>query len=429
MDLLNVQSLALGGVIAALVGFWNQFKSLTRYLTAFLVIHAKFCHIQTPHVYRYLKTNYYPVQSGIYRFVSKSVFVNSHKRWRYIPFRVWNSFTILYGHRQILVVSDSDSSINVYGLRGNFDPVELAITAAKAFYDFEDSQSGVAKRYRIEDIIGSEKGMWAGAEGNAIARQGNDTAEVSVSESSYDVDHSIDISPMFDRSDYSLSHKSDPMRGLFYKADVLEHLQDAEHWFKSGDWYADRSLPWRRGWLLYGPGGTGKSSLAGVLAQTLDVPIYRYALATLSDQEFMHYWKNMCTPCVVLFEDFDTIFHGRDAQTEHKSLTFDCILNQISGVSSMDGVFLIITTNRLEMIDPAMGVSTNGDGLSSRPGRIDRVIYLGATDTAIREKIVNHILPDWPEVHDQLVLSGADYTPVQFQELCVQYALTRLSRM
>lgn len=429
MDLINFQSLALGGVVAALVGFWNQFKSLARHLAAFLVIHAKFCHIQTPHVYRYLKTNYKPVPSGIYRFMAKSVFVNSHKRWRYIPFRVWNSFTILYGNNQILVVSDSEHSVNVYGLRGNFDPIALSIAATEAFYEFEDSQSGTTKRYRIEDVIGSEKGMWAAVEGTTIARQ-RDTADSPALEetSSGSIDHSIDISPMFDRSEYSLSHKSDPMRGLFYKDEVLEHLKDAEYWFKSGDWYADRSLPWRRGWLLYGPGGTGKSSLAGVLAQTLDVPIYRYALATLSDQEFMREWKNMHTPCVVLFEDFDTVFHGRDAQTEHKSLTFDCILNQISGVSSMDGVFLIITTNRLEMIDPAMGVSTNGDGLSTRPGRIDRVIYLGATDTAIREKIVNHILPDWPESHADLIAKGEDYTPVQFQELCVQYALARLNR-
>ena len=168
-------------------------------------------------------------------------------------------------------------------------------------------------------------------------------------------------------------------------------------------------------------------ALAGVLAQTLDIPIYRYALATLSDQEFMREWKNMATPCVALFEDFDNVFHGRYSQTEHKSLTFDCVLNQISGVSSMDGVFLVITTNCLDKIDSAMGVSTDAAGLSSRPGRIDRVVYLGETNVDIRNRIVQHILPDWPEAHADLVDKGDGYTPVQFQELCVAYALKRIS--
>lgn len=429
MDLLNLQNLALGGIVAALVGFWNQFKNIARQISSLLIVQARFCHTQTPAIFRYLKTNYTAVPSGLYGYVAKSVFVTAHKRWRNIPFRVWNAFTILYGNGQILVATDGDHTITVYGLRWNFDPTELAVTAAQSFYDFEDSQSTSSMRYRIEDVVGSEKGMWASADPERPRLSKNsDTAEAIAETIMGRVDHSIDTSPMFARSEYALSHKIDPMKGLFYKPEVLEHLDDARRWFKSGDWYADRSLPWRRGWLLYGPGGTGKSSLAGVLAQTLDVPIYRYALATLSDQEFMREWQNMCTPCIALFEDFDTVFNGRVSTTEHKSLTFDCVLNQISGVSSMDGVFLVITTNCLDKIDPAMGISTNEEGLSSRPGRIDRVIYLGKTDASIRKNIVNHILPDWPEVHSELIERGDDYTPVQFQELCVQHALARLNR-
>lgn len=427
MDLLNFQSLALGGVVAAIIGFWNQFKNLARHISAFLIVHAEFCTTQTPYVYRYLKINYSVVHSGIFKFRSTGVFVNSHKRWRHIPFRIWNQVSILYGNGQILVVT-RDSNIRVYGLRGNFDPTHLAVLAARAFYAFEDSQNGASCRYRIADVVGSEKGMWAKSEGTSIAERGQSLAIESPIDSSQwsDIAHDVDTSPMFARNEYSLSHKSDPLRGLFYKKEILDHLDDAGKWFKSGDWYADRSLPWRRGWLLYGPGGTGKSSLAGVLAQTLDIPVYRYALATLSDQEFMREWKDMSTPCVALFEDFDTVFDGRSSTTEHKSLTFDCVLNQISGVSSMDGVFLVITTNCLDKIDPAMGISTNAEGLSSRPGRIDRVIYLGETTEEIRVQIVQHILPDWPEVHGDLIAKGDGYTPVQFQELCVAYALTQL---
>lgn len=428
MDWLNVQNLAAGGIFAAIIGFWAQVKNFAKYVSALLIVNAKFCHRQTNQVHRYLKQNYIPVPSGIYHFVARSVFVNSHKRWRDIPFRVWNPVTIVYGNKQILFVSSDSSSISVFGLRGNFDPVALAVNSAKAFFSFEDAQSGTNNRYRIEDVIGSEKGLWAAsAEARPTRPRGTEISDaVEEASSSVNVDHSIDISPMFARHDYALSHKSDPMKGLFYPSEVLKHIEDAKRWFRSGDWYADRSLPWRRGWLLHGPGGTGKSSLAGVLAQTLDVPIYRYAMATLSDQEFMREWQSMSTPCVALFEDFDTVFNGRIPLTEHKSLTFDCVLNQISGVSSLDGVFLVITTNHIENIDPAMGICTEGSDLSSRPGRIDRIIYLGPTDVDIRTRIVKHILPDWPEAHDSLVLKGEGCTPVQFQEMCVQYALARL---
>jgi SpoVK/Ycf46/Vps4 family AAA+-type ATPase len=59
----------------------------------------------------------------------------------------------------------------------------------------------------------------------------------------------------------------------------------------------------------------------------------------------------------------------------NSGLTFDCLLNVLDGVERLEGVFVIITTNDITKVDPAIGQPT-GDNGSTRPGRIDRVIEL-----------------------------------------------------
>lgn len=199
-----------------------------------------------------------------------------------------------------------------------------------------------------------------------------------------------------------------------------------------GKWYADRGIPWRRGWLLYGPGGTGKSSIAKALAKKLGMPIYQFYLATLSDNEFIEEWNRMNTPCVALLEDFDSVFNGRESTTEHRSLTFDTVLNTISGVDSLDGVMLIVTTNHLEKIDPAIGVvADSASGISTRPGRIDTVIEVSFMSQANKVRMAERMLSDWPDAINTLCVTSAFYenqTPAQWAEACLQVALTRMAQ-
>lgn len=128
-----------------------------------------------------------------------------------------------------------------------------------------------------------------------------------------------------------------------------------------------------------------------------------------------------------MFEDIDTVFNGRENITAHKSLTFDCVINAISGVDAPDGIFLVVTTNRLEFIDPAFGVASSVEGVSTRPGRIDTVLYLGNMSVPNCRKLANRILADWPEDVEAVMAEHAGkVTPVQFQEICLQKATTRL---
>jgi hypothetical protein len=224
----------------------------------------------------------------------------------------------------------------------------------------------------------------------------------------------------------------DPFMPLAFPDYINDAIQDAKRWRDSEHWYKDKLIPWKRGWLLHGVPGTGKTSLVKAIGQCLDLPIHSFDLATMNNQELSHYWDRMlnATPCIALIEDLDAVFKGREnrlSSSMHKDkLTFDCLLNCISGVQQTDGVFVIITTNNIHDIDEAIGIMrSQTSNISSRPGRIDRVLELKALDTKCRQKIARRILNEYPDTIEKAVAEGDGDTGAQFQERCSQIALKR----
>jgi SpoVK/Ycf46/Vps4 family AAA+-type ATPase len=226
----------------------------------------------------------------------------------------------------------------------------------------------------------------------------------------------------------TISRTSDPFDDLYFEQDILDLLADIEEWLSRDVWFRDRGLPWRLGVLLQGPGSTGKSSFFLALAKKFGLPLHPFFLSNMTNQDFKSEWQSATaiTPCIVLFEDLDTVFHKRTPVSESCTLSFDTVLNVISGVSTTDGVILGVTTNHLEHIDEAMGVPTENSSQSSRPGRLDRIIYMGAMSETNRWKLANKVLRDWPEMVPDTVKETQSFTPGQVQEHCVQKALHKL---
>jgi SpoVK/Ycf46/Vps4 family AAA+-type ATPase len=193
-------------------------------------------------------------------------------------------------------------------------------------------------------------------------------------------------------------------------------------WVNNEQWFYEKGIPWKKGWILYGPPGTGKSSLARSFAEDLNMPIFIYNLAELSNHAFLKAWMEMLknTPCIALIEDIDNVFHGREnivnkrnsvfsvleniknnqqqqnnnqsSELDSQKLSFDILINCIDGAIKSEGVFTIITTNDIEKIDPALGSQTNNlnDKIefgSTRPGRIDKVIKLDYMEWKEKKKL------------------------------------------
>jgi hypothetical protein len=203
-------------------------------------------------------------------------------------------------------------------------------------------------------------------------------------------------------------------------------VRDVKHWLRRRDWYEERGLGWRRGYLLYGKPGTGKTSIIRALAEDLDIPICIIDLATMNNTSFNEAWAYVSAwnPRIVLFEDFDTIFNERTNLLPESKLTFDCILNAIQGVERQSGLLLFVTTNNPMAIDTALGrPDPANDGKSTRPGRIDLCIEIEGMDDAGRRKIATRILDKGDPELENLVAAGSNETPAIFTERCQERAL------
>lgn len=205
-----------------------------------------------------------------------------------------------------------------------------------------------------------------------------------------------------------------------------EALIEDIRWFRRHrQWYQERSIPYRRGYTIFGKPGTGKTSLARGVCEDEDIPVHIFNLGSMTNQDFLKFWA--LTQCsserAVIFEDFDRVFKGRTA-VPGVELTYDTVLNAIDGFERQDGLILIVTANNIDDIDEAMG-KPDASGDSERPGRIDVVLEVKGLTRPGRMKMAMRIVQN-VEVATALVDQHPDVTAAKFQEFCIREAKKQL---
>ena len=161
-----------------------------------------------------------------------------------------------------------------------------------------------------------------------------------------------------------------PLGSLVLADSILEDLlADLREFYRSGAWYAERGIPYRRGYLLHGPPGTGKTTLVLALAGELKLSVAVLSLSSrlMSDEALRSLIDALPVATLLLIEDVDCVFKDQRTTNGETGVTLSGLLNALDGVSSREGRVLFLTTNHPEKLDPAL----------VRPGRVDRKVELG----------------------------------------------------
>ncbi len=142
-------------------------------------------------------------------------------------------------------------------------------------------------------------------------------------------------------------------------------ISDVQNFFDSRALYEEYAVPWKRGIIVHGTPGCGKTISINALMNTLDkrdqpvASLYVKSLKTRCDtlmysvREIFRKAREMA-PCLLVFEDLDSL-----VVDEVRSY----FLNEVDGLEDNNGILMIGSTNHLDRLDP---------GISKRPSRFDR---------------------------------------------------------
>ena len=183
------------------------------------------------------------------------------------------------------------------------------------------------------------------------------------------------------------------------------------------------------GLLLAGPPGTGKTTIAKVLAAQARCSFYPISGADVmskwvgeSEQNIRRLFERAREnrPSIIFIDEIDAIA-GRRGEVQVHDSHVNQLLAEIDGISGQRGVFLIGATNRPDQLDPAM----------LRGGRLSRTIVLGLPDEAGRLAMLRLHAARMPTVGvrlDELARETDGLSPADLKALCQEAALAGMAR-
>lgn len=163
-----------------------------------------------------------------------------------------------------------------------------------------------------------------------------------------------------------------PISSVVLKEGQAERiLGDLKDFLTREEDYEVLGMPFRRGILLEGAPGTGKSSVATALAHELNTDVFIISLSAIkSDSDLMDLITDIRRRSILLLEDVDVASAVRERTDDGEGVTLSGVLNALDGIATPHGLITILTTNHVDVIDPAL----------LRPGRVDLREEVGYVD-------------------------------------------------
>ncbi len=188
-----------------------------------------------------------------------------------------------------------------------------------------------------------------------------------------------------------------------------------------------------KGILLYGPPGTGKTMLAQAVAHECET-----SFISIKSTELLLKWvgesekamkeifrkAKQASPTIIFFDEIDAFATARESGSAGTRSVAESTLNQMlvemDGIERLKDVFVVAATNRPDTLDPAL----------IRPGRLDRMVYVGVPDLAGRKSIFEIYLKKTPlaadvSIDDLAEMTGG-YTGADIEAVCREAVMTAL---
>lgn len=142
-----------------------------------------------------------------------------------------------------------------------------------------------------------------------------------------------------------------------------------EGFLKSKEIYDSQKIPWKRGIILWGHPGNGKTSLIRTIISNYDFkPVTVLPSANDDSMREAFAYAQEQNPALLYFEDLDSLL---------QNINVSLFLNLLDGISTKNGVFIIATANNLDKL---------GANIKDRPSRFDRKFEIPLPDESMNVK-------------------------------------------
>lgn len=185
-----------------------------------------------------------------------------------------------------------------------------------------------------------------------------------------------------------LKDRPTPIHNDSIQKEVFDRVQD---FLNKEQWYRSRGLAYKTTFMLMGPPGTGKTSIARDLAIVFDLKFHEINLAHVGDARLRNAVSAIKQGGILLIDDIDAnkVLHRRTgdeapgpAMPPHSDiLTVNGFLNLLDGAIPLDNLIIILNTNHPQRLDPAL----------YRPGRVDHKVVVRELDAVKVKEFVERM--------------------------------------
>jgi cell division protease FtsH len=200
----------------------------------------------------------------------------------------------------------------------------------------------------------------------------------------------------------------DPYTRACIKANTVDFLKQSRRW-------AGYNIPLKRGVLLTGEPGTGKTIICrALMSEAAGITCITTNAYYLHCDEYICYLYELAedlSPCIVFIEDIDLIGQNRMEFGYQNGASLLSLLSAMDGIEEKKNIVTVATTNCLEILDRA---------LSRRPSRFDLVINVAPPSLEQRRELIRLICRQIPleeQLQNYIALRTGNFTPAQIQEI------------